>query len=238
MEGFFRRHAAFLSEEERGSPALSRLDARYQAIVGHRREAIEGARVLDIASHNGRWSLACLASGARHVTGVEARRELIDEAELHMQRYGISPDRYEFRCSDAHELVRELEPGRFDTILCLGFLYHTAHHFQLLEAFASLAPRYLIIDTAIAPGNGRKVVMQLEETAGRLMAFSSKPSCWTGKMTGPLLEEALVGLGFDVEYFDWNRFIRDLDRPCPGITETRYGAGTRVTIHARRRDVD
>jgi len=44
--------------------------------IEQNREVFAGARVLDIASHDGRWSLAALESGAAHVIGVAPRAEV------------------------------------------------------------------------------------------------------------------------------------------------------------------
>jgi 16S rRNA G966 N2-methylase RsmD len=231
---FFREYDAFLSRQERVSADLTRLDARYHAIIEHGRAAIEGARILDIGSHNGRWALAALCSGAAHVVGIEARAGLVAAAETHMRHYGISPDRYRFVVGDVHEQLRHLGAGEFDTILCLGFFYHTARHFQLLAEFQRLSPAHMIIDTAINARKDHVVVFTRENTGDPLMAAGPGPWAWTGRLSRSLLEDALVDAGFGVRYFDWAKFIGEIRQPCPGITETRYGAGTRLTIHARR----
>lgn len=234
MRKFFRTYDAFLSSEERESDVLTRLDARYHAIIEHGHAAIKGARILDIASHNGRWSLAALCNGAEYVLGIEARPGLVAAAHSHMKRYGIAEDRYRFVVGDVHEEIRRLEPGQFDTIMCLGFFYHTMHHFYLLQQFQRLAPKYLILDTAINNSEGYKVVVTKEETSNCLMAAGKEPWAWVGRLSGPLLEDALTDAGFEVSYFDWSNYLRNLAEPCPGVTNTRYGNGTRVTIHAHR----
>jgi hypothetical protein len=76
--------------------------------------------------------------------------------------------------------------------------------------------------------------MTREDTANRLMAVGYGPYAWTGMLSRDLLHDALIDSGFDVDYFNWTAFIDSLDGRCPGIVKTRYGSGTRVTIHARR----
>ena len=63
------------------SPDPHRLNSRYEAIIAKNADRLAGKRVLDIASHDGRWTFAALSAGAAHVTGAEPRRELIDNAE-------------------------------------------------------------------------------------------------------------------------------------------------------------
>lgn len=50
------------------------------AIIEEHREELNGARVLDIASHDGRWSFAALQVGAAHVTGIAGREHLVTDA--------------------------------------------------------------------------------------------------------------------------------------------------------------
>ena len=230
---FFREYDAFLTPGQRDSTALTRLDARYHAIIEHGREAIEGARILDIASHNGRWSIAALHSGAEHVVGVEGRQDVVDVAVRHMKRYGVPESQYDFIVGDVHKEIVRFEPGQFDTILCLGFFYHTAHHFQLLEEFERLAPKNLIIDTGINSRKGYEITLNLEDSSNGLMAIGERPRVWTGRVSKKLLEDALVHFGFEVRYFDWAKFLSDLDEPC-SITKTKYADGGRITVHARR----
>ena len=97
MRQFFRDTEIFLTKSERELPdLLSRLDSRYQAVVEQGLGAIQGARILDIASHDGRWSAACLANGANHVTGIEAREHLARKAERQLARFAGPGQSYRF----------------------------------------------------------------------------------------------------------------------------------------------
>ena len=63
--GFFDRYPRYLttsdSETQMGS---ARLNLRHTAIIESNLDAIRGRRILDIASHDGRWSFAALRAGA------------------------------------------------------------------------------------------------------------------------------------------------------------------------------
>ena len=48
-----------------------RLNWRCEILLTRNQEAINGKRILDLASHDGVFSYACLKLGASHVTGVE-----------------------------------------------------------------------------------------------------------------------------------------------------------------------
>src|SRR4051794_3513629 len=92
-ETFFDRHPRFF-ETSRTAARPARLNLRHKAIVGVNRDAFDGARVLDLASHDGRWSFAALEAGAKEVIGVEARQDLVTHAHANLTYYGVDPARY------------------------------------------------------------------------------------------------------------------------------------------------
>jgi predicted RNA methylase len=77
---FFDDHPRFAQTSKTG-PSLHRLNARYTGLIHHHRHLIEGATVLDLASHDGRFSFAALSAGAARVIGVEVDGDLVDKAE-------------------------------------------------------------------------------------------------------------------------------------------------------------
>jgi predicted RNA methylase len=75
------------------SATSARLAASYSAIIKAHQALIGGSRVLDLASHDGRWSFAALAAGAAHVVGIEARQELVANACANFAEYAVDPVR-------------------------------------------------------------------------------------------------------------------------------------------------
>lgn len=67
---FFDDHPEFL-ETSSTAAGKDRLNLRHVAIIEEHCKILSGSRVLDIASHDGRWSFAALQAGATHVTGIE-----------------------------------------------------------------------------------------------------------------------------------------------------------------------
>src|SRR3954470_3000649 len=65
-QGRGRRHQGRSAVQQ-----LNRMNERYEALFAGNRDIFKGARVLDLASHDGRYSFAALKTGAAHVTGVE-----------------------------------------------------------------------------------------------------------------------------------------------------------------------
>src|SRR5262245_34258311 len=100
-----------------------RLNLRHQVIFDDNREIFEGAHALAIASHDGRWTLAALDAGAKHVTGIEARADLVEHAQDNLAHYGVDDDRYDVLHGDVFEVLNGSEEElEADVVLCLGFL--------------------------------------------------------------------------------------------------------------------
>ncbi|WP_323792954.1 methyltransferase domain-containing protein [Nocardioides sp.] len=120
---FFDEYPRFLDTSVTAA-GQRRLDIRQEAMIAQHAHLLRGKRVLDIASHDGRWSFAALkTAGASHVTGVEANSALVSNAEETFQHYGVSKDQYRFIDADVFEVLAD--PARHgievDVVMCLGF---------------------------------------------------------------------------------------------------------------------
>jgi 2-polyprenyl-3-methyl-5-hydroxy-6-metoxy-1,4-benzoquinol methylase len=127
----------------------NRLNWRCELLLTRNREAIENKRILDLASHDGRFSYACLALGASHVTGVEARPHLVESARSNLSALGCGPQSFRFVLSDVFDYLPTVQPAEFDTILCFGFLYHTVRQVEFIREIKRMRPRWLILDTDV-----------------------------------------------------------------------------------------
>src|SRR5579871_1349487 len=72
-----RRVFEFLRQAPEKYPdnMIERMVRRHRLVIEPYLREIEGADVLDLASHDGRWCYAFAEAGARTVTGVEGRPE-------------------------------------------------------------------------------------------------------------------------------------------------------------------
>jgi hypothetical protein len=128
-----------------------RLNWRAEILLSRNREVIESKRVLDLASHDGRFSYACLKLAASRVVGIEGRPHLVRNAESNLRSLGYTEAEFEFREGDIFDRLAAIERGAFDTILCLGFFYHTVRQIELMREFQRLRPAHLIVDTGVVP---------------------------------------------------------------------------------------
>jgi 2-polyprenyl-3-methyl-5-hydroxy-6-metoxy-1,4-benzoquinol methylase len=128
-----------------------RLNKRYIVLLKNNRHLIAGKRILDLASHDGRWSLAALDLGAAHVTGIEARAHLVENAHANCLAYRVDRHRFHFIQGEVFNTLRNSVLQQIDTVFCFGFFYHIAHHAELIASIDRLNPQAVIIDTAISP---------------------------------------------------------------------------------------
>ena len=156
------------------------MNERYEALFASNRDIFDGARVLDLASHDGRYSFAALKTGAAHVTGVEVRQSLIDKAQETFAFYGQDPETYRFVCGDVFEVLAR-EKFDVDVVLCLGYLYHTYRHTELMYRLHNLAPKHLIVDTMVVPGTAADPQSASRTKTSRTSAVPPRmPIRWVG----------------------------------------------------------
>lgn len=130
----------------------NRSNWRCEILLTRNQEAIKGKRILDMASHDGRLSYACLKLGAKHVTGVEAIPELVEASTKNLLDLGCRPEQFTFITGDTFDYLAEIKPEEFDTVLCLGLFYHTVRQNDVLIQVKRIKARYFILDTRIARG--------------------------------------------------------------------------------------
>jgi hypothetical protein len=215
------------------APTTARLNLRYEAIFGENRDVFEGASVLDLASHDGRWSLAALATGARSVTGIEARPELVKAATENLGAYGYGPDRVRFVAGDVHEVLSTQDVAA-DVVLCLGFMYHTLRYNELLHGIRRTKARYLIIDTfspyMMGPVPNVNVITELADEEGKAATdtYTRGPSVLVGRPNLAAIRTMLAAYGYRAERLsDWAGLLRD----NPGTDNCGdYANGKRITV--------
>jgi hypothetical protein len=193
---FFDAFPRFLDSSETG-PWLDRLNARYLALIQHNRHLLDGARVLDLASHDGRFSFAALQNGAASVVGVEVKDHLVRAGIEHFEAYGVDPGRYTFLVGDMFDCIGREAP--FDVVLCFGIMYHINEHLELLTRIAEVGPRNVIVDTNVSTLDGSVIEVRSPLGGGQ----PAPGSQLEGYPTTGALDAMFSSLGWTWEYFDW-----------------------------------
>lgn len=227
--GFFDDRPRFFETSETSSHPW-RLNLRHAAIFGEHAGLFPGARVLDIASHDGRWSLAALEAGAASVLGIEARPDLVGHARANLAAYGHEGGA-EFVAGDVFEVLAAERP-EVDVVLCLGFLYHTLRHTELFTRIRQTSARHVLLDTEVHR-SPEPVVRLADESVARegnavADAFTYGDTVVTGRPTPAALELLARTQGYAVAaYSDWDGLLRD----NPQADQVRdYRIGRRATL--------
>ncbi|VAV89310.1 D-3-phosphoglycerate dehydrogenase [hydrothermal vent metagenome] len=216
---------------------VNRFERRVENMFSKNTDRIVGRRVLDLACNTGRLSYPLLMLGAASVTGVEARRELIDRGE---KIFAATPyaGQMKFEQGDLFDFLANAHPGQFDVIVCAGFLYHTVRHADFFREVKRLGPETVIIDTNVAKNYiwfGR----QFFGKPPALFMYNEDPSK-TSDTTDPdgvvywpstsYLEAMLDGAGYDWERVD---FKKNSNGNWAAMGD--YKNGTRAAYVGRRR---
>jgi protein-L-isoaspartate O-methyltransferase len=230
---FFDDHPEFL-ETSTTAASLGRLNLRHLAIIDHHRDVLAGARVLDIASHDGRWTFAALEAGAAHVTGIEGRPELVENALRTLEAKGIDRSRYDFHVGDVHDVLTN-GVGPMDVVMCLGFLYHTLRYPELLAGIRATGARHIIVDSKVSANTSRAVV-RLVSNPGEIQSmavedrFSHNGKSLVGVPNPRALRQMLRMYGYQVtDESDWAT-LTGRHPEIGGVNQ--YATGERITVLA------
>jgi len=226
--GFFTDHPRFL-ETSTTAVGMRRLNLRHEALIDANRDILQGARVLDIASHDGRWMMAALKAGAAHVTGIEARPELVENAEKTFAEYGADSSSYRFITGDLYGVLAR-EDLQIDVIQCFGFLYHTLRFPELFSRLSAMQPRHLVMDTRVLNQEGQLIKVLRNEVTKQAHAAAEEFAAGTKVLVGwptPSALRMMLGIyGFTVDNeYDWNKAGNAQDDKLV----SRYRSGGRIT---------
>jgi SAM-dependent methyltransferase len=156
LEQFVRQCGAFSSSVKlrdgiytQGPPSADRrLRCFVQAISDLAGKPLNELRVLDLACYEGHYSIELALQGAQ-VVGIEIREANLNKARFLKENLRL--DNIEFYQDDVRNLS-EAKYGRFDAILCAGFLYHldSPAVFEAIENIYSVCDRLAIFETFIS----------------------------------------------------------------------------------------
>lgn len=247
--GLFDQFSRFYTTSKTG-PIPDRLNSRYEAIIGRNKDQLVGKRVLDIASHDGRWSFAALRAGASYVHGIEPRKELIDNAKSTFSHYGVAESSYAFECGDVFDCIHGKQ---FDVVFCLGFYYHTIRHAELLDLIERTGAKLIVIDTEVTPtvdeipakpSNDPRIVYQnpyviqllLDPVDDEKMAWvdslTRNGQTIVGRPSRAAIEFLARHFGFKCELFDWRGFFANNELARSAMVD--YDEGWRDTFFLSR----
>jgi hypothetical protein len=127
----------------------TRWDMLRQCLVSRFGTDFSQLRAIDLASHQGFFSVKLAQMGFGEVVGVEARASHIKDSRMIAEVYGL--EQLSFQQSDVHDLDAAAL-GQFDVVLMLGLLYHLENPVGALRLCRALCGNACVIETQLVPG--------------------------------------------------------------------------------------
>jgi hypothetical protein len=189
-----------------GPGGISRMNWRYHHIVEPIKDELDGATVLDLGSHDGRWPYAFAAAGAT-VTGIEGRSGLIAQ----FSRYPDAETKSSVTLIEGDfvaEMDRLLAQGkRFDVVACLGVFYHTIQHYRILMQMVAFRPKIIVVDSVFNLSERAMIVVGKDDTGRKGASIEQQEGqTWVpvGRISRPAFELMVQSLGYTVEWNAWD----------------------------------
>jgi hypothetical protein len=232
-EGFFDKYPRFY-ETSRTGPSRIRNNKRYAALIGANAAILKGARVLDFASHDGRWCFAALQAGATHATGVEPQKALVDMAWENFAFYKVPREKYEFIQEDAITSLRT-RSFKADVVFAFGFLTIIAGQPEFFGLIRRFKPSHLILDVQITRDRHPNLRL-LTEKVGALNTGVADSSFHKGSIIGAVpsrvgLELMMDHFGYDLREIQWRDYLGGDPTECED-----YASGKRSAFVATCRE--
>ncbi len=111
-------------------------------------DSLAGLNAIDLACHQGFFSLQLIERGVREVLGVDARQSHVDDARLIAEVQ--SADNFSALQSDIHDLDCAAM-GRFDICMMLGLIYHLENPIGAIRRAHALTGKVCLIETQVGP---------------------------------------------------------------------------------------
>ena len=121
------------------------MDQALDAAVGRDCSALTA---VDLACHQGWFSMRLAQRGFREIVGVDGRDDHLADANLVAQALGVRS----FRTLKADlEEAKAADIGSYDVTLMLGLLYHLENPVRVLRLARAVTRRTLVIETQVVP---------------------------------------------------------------------------------------
>lgn len=226
---FFDVYPRFYNTSLTGSDAEWN-NRRYRVLIDGCLDVIDGKRIVDFGSHDGRWAFAALKAGAAHVTCVEPGKILAASTFDNFGEYGIDEAAYEVVQTGAMEYV-EKATASADTAFLFGMLTLISEQPAFFGHLKRLGVKNLVIDTHIIPGETRLLLELFRAQLQDGNAVISEKTQADGWMVGatsslPALEMMLRHYGWAPQALDWSEMQKHPDM-------NDYSVGRRVSFLAK-----
>ena len=112
-------------------------------------DGFQDLTAIDLAAHQGWFSMNLARAGLRQVTGVDQRASHVEDSRLMAELLGYHE--MQFLQSDIFDLDSNAL-GTYDLVLMLGLLYHLENPIGALRLARALCRNLCVLETQIVPG--------------------------------------------------------------------------------------
>jgi 2-polyprenyl-3-methyl-5-hydroxy-6-metoxy-1,4-benzoquinol methylase len=146
MQRFFKKNDIFFNTSKvAAGPA--RLNYRANFIL--KKCNLKNKRILELGSHNGRFTYVCLKLGCKSIVGVEYSKKYTEAANANLKSFPQFSGKYQNVTSDLTAFLKTVQEGEYDIILGMGIFYHILDQFEILKEIKRIKPKLLIVDTSV-----------------------------------------------------------------------------------------
>lgn len=198
----------FLSGNPRYSAkSISRMNARKIFLVDPFCNEINGARVLDLGAHDGRWSYAFARAGASQVVAVEERLENIHSfCDLPKDEYS---KKIKIIKGDIFDRLEDFVAAgdKFDVVAAFGILYHIMDHFRLFLLIKKLNPSLILIDGEFIQADAPLIQLIRERTdklVNAVASYDGQDATMVGVLSTGAISSMAEVLGYNIQWIDWS----------------------------------
>lgn len=209
--GFFDFIADLPHYHDHTAP-VPRMNKRFEALIDPFADEIKGARVLDLASHDGRWCYAFAGAGAASVVGIEGRQEMVDKFVDYPD--AALKEKITLRVGDLYDgMEQAIKDGEtYDVIGVFGILYHVMDHFRLFQLVRKLQPKLVIVDSEFMLRPAPMMMLKTERTSNVLNAipqYDGQERAIKAVPSFKAMEKIAEALAFDCTWVDWEARAKD-----------------------------
>ncbi len=197
-------------------------------------DGVAGKSALDIACHQGFFSVELAKRGFAQITAVDARADHVEDVKLITQ--GIGEERIQAQQCDVHALSSDAVGGPFDLVLCFGLLYHLENPIGALRKAREMCSGLCVVETQVVPNMSGNVdwgsyryVKPLMGTFG-IIDETYETHGMEASVTGICLAPSTAGLMWIMEKVGF-RDVQLLECPEDGYEQLRFGK--RVMVSGR-----
>ena len=135
-----------------------RSDWKWERILPHI-TSLEDKSVLDVGCGNGYHCWRMLGEKARFVLGIDPSQKYLTQFSI-MQKY-INNPKCQFLPLGIEDMPEDMESDGFDSVFCMGVLYHRKDPINLLYQLKNLITRggELILETLVVEGDSSTVLI-------------------------------------------------------------------------------